>query len=232
MPHLLNFIKDNGTLDTNDHTVLISHTGGGILELADRASIPTGTGRPSRTAYGYFRPRRLGRLLVHVQVLDGQHRRRQPGEQPADAVRRTRTTTWSTTTRRRSAARGAVRNAPAPWVPYTRAGCDVGGVGLANIELENNNVDHPPRTPAHRRSRPPPPAGDDEHQGRAASTASRPGRRSCSRTRRRAPSSPRSRASAPPAPAGTGVDLTAPLAKAHNERRRVHRLRRRSRPAT
>ena len=29
MPNLLNFIKDNGTLLTNDHTVLISHTGGG-----------------------------------------------------------------------------------------------------------------------------------------------------------------------------------------------------------
>src|SRR5262245_18037528 len=31
MPHLLNFIQDNGTLDTGDHTQVISHTGGGIL---------------------------------------------------------------------------------------------------------------------------------------------------------------------------------------------------------
>ena len=31
MPHLLNFIRDNGTLLPNDHTVLISHTAGGIL---------------------------------------------------------------------------------------------------------------------------------------------------------------------------------------------------------
>src|SRR4051794_33071878 len=31
MPHLLNFIRGNGTLLTNDHTVLISHTGNGIL---------------------------------------------------------------------------------------------------------------------------------------------------------------------------------------------------------
>ena len=31
MPHLLNFLKDNGTLFTNDHTILISHTAGGIL---------------------------------------------------------------------------------------------------------------------------------------------------------------------------------------------------------
>ena len=31
MPHLLNFIRGNGTLMTNDHTVLISHTATGIL---------------------------------------------------------------------------------------------------------------------------------------------------------------------------------------------------------
>ena len=31
MPSLLNFIRNNGTLLTNDHTVLISHTAGGIL---------------------------------------------------------------------------------------------------------------------------------------------------------------------------------------------------------
>ena len=32
---------------------------------------------------------------------------------------------------------------PAPWVPFTRAGCDVGGVATANIELENTGVDIP-----------------------------------------------------------------------------------------
>jgi hypothetical protein len=31
MPHLLNFIQDNGTMLSNDHTVLISHPAGGIL---------------------------------------------------------------------------------------------------------------------------------------------------------------------------------------------------------
>ena len=34
-------------------------------------------------------------------------------------------------------------NAPAPWVPYTRAGCNVGGVATANIELENIATDIP-----------------------------------------------------------------------------------------
>src|SRR3982074_640328 len=29
------------------------------------------------------------------------------------------------------------KNAPAPWVPFTRAGCNVGGVATANLEIEN-----------------------------------------------------------------------------------------------
>jgi len=37
----------------------------------------------------------------------------------------------------------AGKNAPAPWVPYTRAGCDFGGVASANIVLENIAIDIP-----------------------------------------------------------------------------------------
>ena len=32
---------------------------------------------------------------------------------------------------------------PAPWVPFTRAGCNVGEVATANAELENTAVDIP-----------------------------------------------------------------------------------------
>jgi hypothetical protein len=32
-------------------------------------------------------------------------------------------------------------NAPAPWVPFTRAGCDVGAAGAADMEIENTGVD-------------------------------------------------------------------------------------------
>src|SRR5260370_19397339 len=35
------------------------------------------------------------------------------------------------------------KNAPAPWVPFTRAGCNVGGISTANIELENIGTDIP-----------------------------------------------------------------------------------------
>jgi hypothetical protein len=33
------------------------------------------------------------------------------------------------------------KNAPAPWVPFTRAGCDVGAFSIANIEFENVGSD-------------------------------------------------------------------------------------------
>src|SRR5207302_10795966 len=31
-------------------------------------------------------------------------------------------------------------NTPAPWVPFTRTGCDFGAVSAANIELENTGT--------------------------------------------------------------------------------------------
>src|SRR6185503_340361 len=53
MPHLLNFLKGNGTLLTNDHTILISHTAGGIL--SDMTGLyPDRTGQTVTNAYGYF----------------------------------------------------------------------------------------------------------------------------------------------------------------------------------
>jgi len=35
------------------------------------------------------------------------------------------------------------KNVPAPWVPYTRAGCNVGTVATANMVLENTAIDIP-----------------------------------------------------------------------------------------
>src|SRR5713226_9289237 len=55
MPALLTFIRDNGTLDTNDHTVLISHTANGIVTsltgvYSDRHGIPVAN------SFGVFSP--------------------------------------------------------------------------------------------------------------------------------------------------------------------------------
>jgi hypothetical protein len=33
------------------------------------------------------------------------------------------------------------KNAPAPWVPFTRAGCNLGAFSVANIEFENTTTD-------------------------------------------------------------------------------------------
>ena len=87
MPHLKNFLSDNGTLSDNEHTILISHTAGGILSSLT-GLYPDRMGQAVSNSYGFFRPERERRLLVLVQVLDGHHRRREPGDRSADAARR------------------------------------------------------------------------------------------------------------------------------------------------
>ena len=53
MPHLLDFLTRTARCFTNDHTILISHTAGGILSSLT-GSIPTGTGQTVSNSYGYF----------------------------------------------------------------------------------------------------------------------------------------------------------------------------------
>ena len=55
MPHLLNFLKSNGTLFTNDHTILISHTAGGILST-QTGLYPDRHGITVSNSYWYFDP--------------------------------------------------------------------------------------------------------------------------------------------------------------------------------
>src|SRR5260370_36641796 len=55
MPHLLNFIQNNGTLLTNDHTALISHTATGILTSLTGV-YPDRMGQPVSNSFRYFTP--------------------------------------------------------------------------------------------------------------------------------------------------------------------------------
>src|SRR5439155_14739560 len=55
MPNLLNFIKSNGTLLTNDHTLLISHTATGILSSLT-GNYPDRFGQPVSNSFRYFNP--------------------------------------------------------------------------------------------------------------------------------------------------------------------------------
>jgi hypothetical protein len=127
MPHLLNFIKNNGVLLSNHHTPLISHTSDDIITILT----------------GVY-PDRHGVANAANSYL----------EYKADGTFNSRSqsafTYWTDTTldNTYNLISGAVDathphgvNAPAPWVPFTRAGCDVGAVGAADMEIENTGAD-------------------------------------------------------------------------------------------
>ncbi len=129
MPHLLNFLTSNGMLLTNDHTILISHTAGGILSSLT-GLYPDRQGQTVSNSYFYFDPTST------------------PANKPAFS---TSFKYWTDLVDDSTGARdprpnmvngdsGTAKTTPAPWVPFTRAGCDFGGVSTANIELENTGT--------------------------------------------------------------------------------------------
>ena len=119
MPHLLNFLKGNGTLLTNDHTILISHTAGGILASLT-GLYPDRNGQTVSNSYDYFKndgtPQFTSSFKYWTDTVDGTN------ETMPNMVGDGGQTT------------------PAPWLTYTHAGCNVGGVSSANIVLENNST--------------------------------------------------------------------------------------------
>jgi hypothetical protein len=134
MPHLLNFIRGNGTLLTNDHTVLISHTANGILTsltglYSDRH------GQAVANSYRFFRNDGSGltgsssSFKYWTDGVDGGNAATTPPTPSGD-------TNFNMVTNDG----GGNKNTPAPWVPYTRAGCDFGTTANANIVLENNTA--------------------------------------------------------------------------------------------
>jgi hypothetical protein len=128
MPNLLNFIRGSGTLLTNDHTVLISHTATGILSSLTGV-YPDRFGQPVSNSYRYFRPDGTTRTGVSFAYWTA------PVFDPGGTAGQTDFTPTMIDEN------GKV--APAPWVPYTRAGCDVGAVATANTVLENTAIDIP-----------------------------------------------------------------------------------------
>ena len=125
MPHLLNFINNNGVLLSNHHTQLISHTSDDII------TILTGV-YPSRhgvatAANSYLEYKADGTTLsqsgfTYWTDLSGDN-------------------SYNLLSGAADAGHPNGVNAPAPWVPFTRAGCDVGAIGAADLEIENTGVD-------------------------------------------------------------------------------------------
>jgi hypothetical protein len=127
MPNLLNFMKNNGVLLTNQHTPLIAHTATDILTsltgvYGDRHGVPISN------SFRYFNPNGTSNPGVSFAYW-------------TDPIYDYSTPNPTDTTYNMLTANGL--NAPAPWVPYTRAGCNVGSVGTANTVLENIATDIP-----------------------------------------------------------------------------------------
>src|SRR5256886_923667 len=126
MRHLLNFIQDNGVLMSNDHTVLISHTATGILTSLTGV-YPDRMGQPVSNSFRYFKTDGTTRTGVSFAYWTA------PLFDPAGST--------TDTTPEMINENGKI--APAPWVPFTRAGCDFGAVATANTILENTAIDIP-----------------------------------------------------------------------------------------
>jgi hypothetical protein len=141
MPNLLNFFESNGTFLSNSHTPLIAHTGDDLLTTAtglygDRHGMPIANGYQAYNADGTTDP--AGTFAYWTDPVFNTAAHPSPGHDTNPSM------VYSPVppaTARHAPAPDTVT--PAPWVPYTRAGCNVGEVATANQELENTAVDIP-----------------------------------------------------------------------------------------
>ena len=127
MPNLLNFIEQNGTLDAGDHTVLISHTANDIL-TTETGLYSDDTGIFIANNFLVFGP---GSGLSSIYFPSSFF---YWTDLVSNITPATMDNTFALTT-------PSGDNVPAPWVPFTRAGCDVGAFSTANIVLERTPFD-------------------------------------------------------------------------------------------
>jgi len=127
IPSLYNFITQNGTLLTNNHTPMIGHTANDLTTnftglYGDRTGMgvandyyaftPSGGVTPEQSVFSYWTGGGVGDGYPQMD-----YSATVPPSDPAKAT------------------------PPAPWVEYTRAGCDVGAVSAVNLEMENASPD-------------------------------------------------------------------------------------------
>lgn len=130
MPNLLHFITGNGTLVTHEHTPLIAHTADDFV-TSESGLYGARQGIPIANEYRYYTPG--GGTSVagsfafwRDPIVDYTTSASKPiGDGTPTMIG------------------GNGATAPAPWVPYTRAGCDFGSVAAANTDLENLVPDVP-----------------------------------------------------------------------------------------
>jgi hypothetical protein len=139
MPHLTQFLEQNGALMSNVHTPMIAHTADDSLTLytglyGDRH------GQPLTNSYKTFKADGTTEADSSFAYWTS------PAYDDDNlAVSSTEpnvpTMVYSPTVPATPGATGNIT--PAPWVPFTRAGCSVGDFSTANMVLENTNVDIP-----------------------------------------------------------------------------------------
>jgi hypothetical protein len=122
MPNLLNFLQGKGVISGNHFTPLISHTADDIL-----------TGLT-----GVYGDRHGSPISNSFRIYKADN---------STTVSQTSFVYWTTTTAQSHPEASenlpvlvneSGKNAPAPWVAYTRAGCDVGAFSLNGLAIENN----------------------------------------------------------------------------------------------
>ena len=141
MPNLLHFIQNNGTLLSNNHTPLIAHTGDDILTTltglyGDRHGMPIANDYQAYNTDGTTDP--AGSFAYWTDPVFNTAKTPSPGHDTNPSMVYSPTPPATTFPKPKPDT-----ITPAPWVPYTRAGCDVGAVATANEELENTSVDIP-----------------------------------------------------------------------------------------
>ena len=139
LPNLLRFLEGNGTLLSNSHTPLIAHTGNDLMTTAtglygDRQGIPiansyqtwnpNGTTDPA-TVFTYWNDAIDDTASTPTAGHDTNPNLVYSPTPPATASRPVKPDTIT----------------PAPWAPFTEAGCNVGEIATVDQELENPSPD-------------------------------------------------------------------------------------------
>jgi hypothetical protein len=126
MPALNSFITGQGTMLSNNHTPLIAHTADDSLTnytglYGDRHGQPIGNSYETYGSTGTVTSKSSFAYWTGTYGLDAFPNQPYSANVPALGA--------------------PVATPPAPWVPFTRAGCDVGDASTANMVLENVNPD-------------------------------------------------------------------------------------------
>ncbi|MGH3157284.1 MAG: hypothetical protein ACRDNF_12005 [Streptosporangiaceae bacterium] len=141
MPNLLHFLEGNGTLLSNNHTPLIAHTADDILTTStglypDRQGMGVANDYQTYNKDGSTDP--ASSFAYWTDPIYDTASKPNPGHDTNPNMVYSATPPATTYPKPKPDT-----ITPAPWVPFTRAGCDVGDVAYVNQELENTAFDIP-----------------------------------------------------------------------------------------